>query len=221
MAWASRGALLRAANGISGGACRRSLAVSVPALRRSSRSNSSPTTTGYDHAAVPTCLKSDRRSHRRPLSSIINPIQRGLSSPGDGILSPPGITIGTNTSRCMSSSAPQYFEGPWYEKYLLLEQYKKEHGNCIVPNSFVYDDVKLGNGFMNSENHTRREHFRPIGARCWMPSGSAGTPREICGRGILLCWNNSKRERAIATPRGPIKRTELALEVGWATKERR
>ena len=43
-----------------------------------------------------------------------------------------------------SSGAPQYFEGPWYEKYLLLEQYKKEHGNCLVRKSFVLGDVKLG-----------------------------------------------------------------------------
>ena len=73
---------------------------------------------------------------------MIYPIEHGPASPGDGILSPPGITIGT--SRLMSTSAPRYFEGPWYEKYLLLEQYKKEHGNCIVPHLFVYDDVKLG-----------------------------------------------------------------------------
>ena len=43
-----------------------------------------------------------------------------------------------------SSAAAQYFEGPWYEKYLLLKQYKKDHGNCLVPHSFVYGDIKLG-----------------------------------------------------------------------------
>ena len=48
-----------------------------------------------------------------------------------------------------SSSATQYLEGPWYEKYLLLEQYKKEHGNCIVPLSFVYGDAKLGHWVNN------------------------------------------------------------------------
>ena len=43
-----------------------------------------------------------------------------------------------------TSAAARYFEGPWYEKYLMLEEYKKKHGNCLVPQSYAIDDVKLG-----------------------------------------------------------------------------
>ena len=114
---------------------RRSLAVTAAASKSGHLCLSSPplATTGYYyHAAVhvPTC-RSIRQMQRRPLTIIFFP----------------GITIGNSTSsRLMTSSsgAPQYFEGPWYEKYLLLEQYKKEHGHCLVRKSFVLGDVKLG-----------------------------------------------------------------------------
>ena len=118
----------------SGGASRRSLAVAAASSQSAHLRLSSPppTTTGYYYAAVPTC-RSLRQVVRRPLPLASN------------IPSSLGISIGTGTSpRFMSSSGPQYFEGPWHEKYLLLGQYKKEHGNCLVPVSFVYCDAKLG-----------------------------------------------------------------------------
>ena len=71
-----------------------------------------------------------------------------------GILSVSGTTgIFSCTRRLVSSSPgasppsdtqPEYFEGPWHEKYWLLEEYKKKHGNCLVPNSYAIGDVKLG-----------------------------------------------------------------------------
>ena len=169
MVLASRGALLRAVNGISGGAGR-SLAVS--ARRLSSPSSSPITTMGYYNraavhcAAVPTCPQPDRR-RQRPL-----PFASNISSPG--------IKIGTATSpRLMSaSSGPQYFEGPWHEKYLLLKEYKKDHGNCLVPKSFVLGDVKLGRWVADQRRYykkdklskNRREMLDALGFS-WDPQG--------------------------------------------------
>ena len=72
-----------------------------------------------------------------------------------GILSVSGTTGIFSCTRRLVSSSPgasspsetqplQYFEGPWHEKYWLLEEYKKKHGNCLVPNSYAIGDVKLG-----------------------------------------------------------------------------
>ena len=60
------------------------------------------------------------------------------------------LTIGVfcgrrSLSSASASEAARYFEGgPWYEKYLLLEEYKKEHGNCFVPQSYCIGEAKLG-----------------------------------------------------------------------------
>ena len=54
-----------------------------------------------------------------------------------------------------SETQPQYFEGPWYGKYLLLEEYKKEHGNCLVPYSYAVGGVKLGMWV-----HTQRQFYK-------------------------------------------------------------
>ena len=145
---------------------RRSLAVAVAAASSNSGHLSpfSPpaATAGYYHAAVPTC-RSIRQMQRRPLA----------------IGSPPSNVIGNGTSsRVMSTSSPQYFEGPWYEKYLLLEQYKKEHGNCLVPARFVYNDVKLGHWVNNQRQSykkgmlstNRREMLDALGFS-WDPKG--------------------------------------------------
>mmetsp|Transcript_26245 Transcript_26245/g.58328 ORF Transcript_26245/g.58328 Transcript_26245/m.58328 type:complete len:475 (-) Transcript_26245:330-1754(-) len=42
------------------------------------------------------------------------------------------------------SSESKYFEGPWYEKYLLLQKYKEKNGSCLVPRSYVDGGVRLG-----------------------------------------------------------------------------
>ena len=52
-------------------------------------------------------------------------------------------------STTSASEAARYFEGPWYEKYLLLEEYKEKHGNCLVPLSHLIGDVKLGHWVNN------------------------------------------------------------------------
>ena len=60
---------------------------------------------------------------------------------------PANMYVGAPAHRLMSSSASEaarYFEGPWHEKYWLLEEYKKKHGNCLVPQFRAIDDVKLG-----------------------------------------------------------------------------
>ena len=44
--------------------------------------------------------------------------------------------------RNTSSSEPK--PGPWHEKYLLLEEYKKKLGNCLVPQSYLISDFRLG-----------------------------------------------------------------------------
>ena len=144
------------------GAGRRSLAVAAanPGLLR--LSSPPPTTTGYYHAAVPTC-QSLRQVVRRPLT----------------IVSPPRIVVGTATSRrLMSSSGPQYFEGLWYEKYLLLEEYKKEHGNCLVPQSFVYCGAKLGRWvskqrqlYKNEKISKNRREMLDVLGFSWDPKG--------------------------------------------------
>ena len=71
-----------------------------------------------------------------------------------------------------------YFEGPWYEKYLLLEEYKKEHGNCLVPYSFVCGGVKLGHWVGHQRifykkgqlSQNRREMLAALGFS-WYPRG--------------------------------------------------
>ena len=43
------------------------------------------------------------------------------------------------------SSAPSTFEGgPWHEKYLLLKEYKAEHGDCLVPSRYVVSAEDAG-----------------------------------------------------------------------------
>ena len=59
----------------------------------------------------------------------------------------PGIGIFCGRRFLSSASASEaagYFDGPWHDKYLLLEEYKKEHGNCLVPQSHLIGDVQLG-----------------------------------------------------------------------------
>ena len=71
-----------------------------------------------------------------------------------------------------------YFEGPWYEKYLLLKEYKKEHGNCLVPSSFVYGGVNLGHWVAHQRrfynkgklSQNRREMVDALGFS-WDPYG--------------------------------------------------
>ena len=93
---------------------------------------------------------SDRR--RRPLPSTL-PGQNGASfiyrSPACGLIwsgvgvPPTSRSFGISARRLMSEAA-RYFEGPWHEKYWLLEEYKKEHGNCLVPDPYAIGDVQLG-----------------------------------------------------------------------------
>ena len=73
---------------------------------------------------------------------------------------------------------PPYFEGPWYEKYLLLEEYKKEHGNNLVPYSFVYGGVKLGHWvkdqrslYKNRQLSTNRREMLDALGFSWDPKG--------------------------------------------------
>jgi len=74
----------------------------------------------------------------------------GPSSPPAAMSLAGGTSVRRDGKRLLSAASKmtvasvQSFEGPWYEKYLLLEQYKKEHGNCLVPRSFDYDEIKLG-----------------------------------------------------------------------------
>ena len=78
------------------------------------------------------------------------------------------------------SDQPLYFEGPWYEKYLLLKEYKKEHGNCLAPARFVYNDVKLGQWVKDQRrlykkgtlSTNRREMLDALGFS-WDPKGDA------------------------------------------------
>ena len=64
-----------------------------------------------------------------------------------GFLSCPLRLVSSSTPGASppSETQPQYFEGgPWHEKYLLLKEYKKEHGNCLVPPSHQFGEAKLG-----------------------------------------------------------------------------
>ena len=122
-------------------------------------------------------------------------MQHGVACSAGGILSPPSITAGVGISRLMSSSGPQYFEGQWYEKYLLLKEYKKEHGNCFVPSSFVLGDVNLGIWVNNQRqfykndklSQNRREMLDALGFS-WDPRGDK---RE---RNFALLENFKERE---------------------------
>ena len=89
-----------------------------------------------------------------------------------------GFGIRDDPRRMLSSGTPQFFEGLWHEKYLLLEQYKKENGNCLVPESFVLGDVKLGQWVKNQRamyrngnlSQNRREMLDALGFS-WDPKG--------------------------------------------------
>ena len=118
-----------------------------------------------------------------------------------------------------SSSATQYLEGPWYEKYLLLEQYKKEHGNCIVPYSFVYGDAKLGHWVNNQRrlyknrqlSTNRREMLDALGFS-WDPKGDKWE------RNFALLKQYKKREGHCYAPRSHEEEgTKLGI---WLTAQR-
>jgi len=93
-----------------------------------------------------------------------------------------GTSVRRDGNRFLSAASKmtafQSFEGPWYEKYLLLEQYKKEHGNCLVPSSFAYGEIKLGHWVKNQRqlykkgelSANRREMLDGLGFS-WDPIG--------------------------------------------------
>ena len=128
-----------------GGAGRRRL--TFPALRHVASAPPSPS------CAAPT-NPSDRR-HRHLTSPFPSQnVASFIRLPVCGLvwsclgMPPANMYVGAPVHRLMSSSASEaarYFEGPWHEKYWLLEEYKERHGNCLVPPSYYADgDVKLG-----------------------------------------------------------------------------
>ena len=139
------------------------------------------------------------------------------------------------------SDQPLYFEGPWYEKYLLLKEYKKEHGNCLVPNSFVYgDDIKLGKWVSEQRtrykrgrlSQNRREMLDALGFS-WDPKGDqwernfalleqfkereghCNVPKSHKEDGIKLgIWLNNQRSRRMKLEESLQRRLEQ-LGVSW------
>ena len=103
---------------------------------------SAPPAQSPSFIAAPT-NPSDRR--HRPLPSSL-PSQNATSSTGRSPVCAcvPSFEISAHRLMSTTSAAARYFEGPWYEKYLMLEEYKKKHGNCLVPRSHLIGDVKLG-----------------------------------------------------------------------------
>ena len=113
---------------------------------------------------------------------------------------------------------PPYFEGPWYEKYFLLEQYKNEHGNCVVPRSFVYDDIKLGQWVSDQRykrgrlSQNRREMLDALGFS-WDPKGDAWE------RNFALLEQFKNRRGHCNVPK-PHKEDGIKLGI-WLSNQRR
>ena len=122
-------------------------------------------------------------------------------------------------STALATEAARYFEGPWYEKYLLLEEYKKEHGNCLVPYAYAVGDVKLGHWVNNQRrlykqgklSANRREMMDALGFS-WDPLADKWESN------FSLLEQFKEREGHIDVPKN---HTEDGLKLGnWVDSQR-
>jgi len=149
----------------------------------------------------------------------------GPSSPAAAMSLAVGTSVRRDGNRFLSAASKmtaasvQSFEGPWYEKYLLLEQYKKEHGNCLVPLSFTYGEIRLGiwvsaqrqfykKGKLSAN---RREMLDELGFS-WDPIG------DTWERNFVLLEQFRDREGHCRVPKG---HQEDGIKLGnWLKKQR-
>ena len=226
MALASRGfAPLRALSGGIGAGRRRLTFLAPSSSEVHAASASAPPSPSF---AAPT-NPSDRRNRSLPSTLTIHNVTSfiGRSSVCGLVWSgpPANTSFGIAAHRLMSTSASapeaaRYFEGPWYEKYLLLEQYKKEHGNCLVPYAYAVGDVKLGVWVADQRQRYKKGELSANRREMLDALGFSLNPlADIWERNFALFEQYKEREGHIDVPRN---HTEDGVKLGnWVDTQRK